>query len=171
MAIVGGSWFTYQSFASNVLYRWFPKDVQDCTRSELGCSLVPDAQKGGNDVIVMASPNGNHGRFTINQRAYLKANHKYDVCVNIKGVGSVYPAIFPQGGGEGLYYFHRNIAATNRNSYTEECRSITVNRTSNYRMQIIFRPTQRQADGTMTGLVTVSQIFIKPSAIPISTNK
>ncbi len=179
VALLGGGWFTYKSFAANVLKTWTVPTNLACGHlnraGQNGCNVVSDPQKNNSSVVVLstdtsAQPTLSGITITRNSPVKLTGNRKYDVCALVKGVGQM-DIRLTQTDSSGAS-FHgdlgafKNIQINSPSGYTEYCNTVQTPG-SQYTTDYYGTYIAQNREG---GLISVSNATVKPSASPIPTS-
>ncbi len=90
VAILGGGWFTYKSFAATVSYSFSPaNDTLKCTHTCVnGNGKVTESQKNG-AVVLLLKPSASSASVAQASNAMLYVGNTYRMCAVVRGNGTI----------------------------------------------------------------------------------
>jgi hypothetical protein len=83
VGVLGGGYFTYQSFAETLLYRWVPSNLK-CVNSPY-CGPSVNTSKGNIPILTAANGSTIHTK----NAYYFIANQYYKICITADGTGTI----------------------------------------------------------------------------------
>lgn len=159
VAVLGGGWFTYRSFAAEAtLYTFTPQNgALECLLRDY-CKQFQDTSKNNMNVFqIYGAPDGSPSEITTT-RMYLIAGTTYNVCVSAKGQQRL---SITDSYNHGPSYWRKEINVNDLNAYKNYC----VPYVAKYSSDTGFGVTNRDVNGKVIPMfgVLISQMYITRS--------